>query len=68
MDEPTKRAWRRPELVVLVRSGPEEAVLVACKQWPWAGVVGSLAQVDGCYTGGDSEPCPVEYCRVAIAS
>ena len=31
MDEPTRRAWRSPELIVLVRSGPEEAVLTACK-------------------------------------
>jgi hypothetical protein len=26
-----KQTWRRPELVVLVRSRPEEAVLTACK-------------------------------------
>ena len=31
MDEPTRRAWSKPELIVLVRRGPEEAVLVACK-------------------------------------
>jgi len=31
MDEPTRRAWSRPELIVLVRGGPEEAVLTACK-------------------------------------
>ena len=31
MDEPTKRAWNRPELTVLVRGGAEEAVLVGCK-------------------------------------
>ena len=31
MDEPTRRAWSKPELIVLVRSGPEEAVLGACK-------------------------------------
>jgi hypothetical protein len=31
MNEPTKGAWSRPELIVLVRSGPEEAVLEACK-------------------------------------
>ena len=27
MTQETKRAWSRPELIVLVRSGPEEAVL-----------------------------------------
>jgi len=26
-----KRVWSQPELIVLVRSGPEEAVLSACK-------------------------------------
>ncbi len=31
MDEPTRRAWSKPELIVLVRSGPEEAVLSVCK-------------------------------------
>ena len=31
MDEPTRRAWSRPELIVIVRSGPEEAVLGGCK-------------------------------------
>ncbi len=32
-----KAEWRKPELVVLVRTRPEEAVLGACKN---AGVVG----------------------------
>jgi hypothetical protein len=31
MDEPT-RIWSKPELIVLVRGGPEEAVLTACKR------------------------------------
>ena len=31
MDEPTRRAWSKPELIVIVRSGPEEAVLTGCK-------------------------------------
>jgi len=31
MDGPTRRAWSSPELIVLVRSGPEEAVLDLCK-------------------------------------
>jgi hypothetical protein len=28
---PEKKAWQKPELIVLVRSKPEEAVLVVCK-------------------------------------
>ena len=31
MAEPTRRSWTSPELTVLVRSGPEETVLSACK-------------------------------------
>jgi hypothetical protein len=27
----SKKEWRKPELIVMVRSTPEEAVLVACK-------------------------------------
>jgi hypothetical protein len=27
----TKKAWSKPELIVLVRGRPEEAVLAACK-------------------------------------
>jgi hypothetical protein len=27
----TKKEWTTPELIVLVRSNPEEAVLTACK-------------------------------------
>ena len=26
-----KKEWRKPELIVLVRSEPEEAILVICK-------------------------------------
>jgi hypothetical protein len=26
-----KKAWQKPELIVLVRSNPEETVLVTCK-------------------------------------
>jgi len=28
---PEKKPWQKPELIVLVRSKPEEAVLVICK-------------------------------------
>jgi len=31
MDEQTRQIWTEPESIVLVRSKPEEAVLVACK-------------------------------------
>ena len=56
MDEPTKRAWCTPELIVLVRSGPEEAVLVACK----ADVGGYGSALDGwhlCAYPQDNDIC-----------
>ena len=31
MDEPTSRAWSRPELIVIVRGKQEETVLAYCK-------------------------------------
>ena len=32
MNEPTRTAWGRPELIVIVRGRPEEAVLGVCKE------------------------------------
>jgi hypothetical protein len=34
-----RKTWTRPELVVIVRGEPEEAVLTACKSW-WEGANG----------------------------
>ena len=49
MDEPTSRVWSRPELIVLVRGGPEEAVLSGCKQ---GGTNTGNADTNvGCYFG-----------------
>jgi hypothetical protein len=31
-EPPTKKTWEKPELIVLVRSRPEEAVLATCKR------------------------------------
>jgi hypothetical protein len=31
MDGYTRQTWSRPQLIVIARSGPEEAVLTACK-------------------------------------
>ena len=59
MDEPMRRAWSRPELIVLVRRGPEEAVLSACKAFdciPLDDIVGAAA----CKTEY-SEACPSCY-------
>jgi hypothetical protein len=41
----TRKQWRKPALIVLVRRKPEEAVLVGCK-------MGSeLAPTEACNTG-----------------
>lgn len=32
-----KKAWQKPELIVLVRSKPEEYVLIVCKNAGFAG-------------------------------
>lgn len=42
------KAWKKPELIVLVRSKPEEAVLVACKGDGVTKVV-AWVQNGGCY-------------------
>jgi hypothetical protein len=52
MDQPMRRAWSKPELVVLVRSGPQEAVLQTCKGGAQDGV---NASTDACL--GRLEPC-----------
>jgi len=49
MDEPTRRAWSRPELIVLVRSGPEEAVLGFCKTYPRWEKPGPDVDLDSCH-------------------
>jgi hypothetical protein len=46
MDEPAKGAWSGPELIVLVRGKPEEAVLTACKHY--TRTVFPTAGDDGC--------------------
>ncbi|MDH4068076.1 MAG: hypothetical protein OEU97_03980 [Dehalococcoidia bacterium] len=52
--------WSKPELVVLVRSRPEEAVLQGCKR---AGqTVGAGSQFDGCVTVNKGGNCTVNAC------
>ena len=46
-----KKGWVTPELIVLVRSNPEEAVLAGCKSI--GGKVGNLFWDTGCM----SPPC-----------
>jgi hypothetical protein len=55
MSNEPKQAWQKPELVVLLRSQPEEAVLVICKR-PSAGV-GPTKQ--NCKTQANT-PCNIQ--------
>ena len=48
MDESTRRAWSRPELIVIVRGKSEEAVLDACKTSAGVGPIGSVNACSGC--------------------
>ena len=41
----TKKEWMTPELIVLVRSKPEEAALTGCKIWGMGGPGGAF----GCF-------------------
>jgi len=64
MDELTRRAWSSPELIVLVRSGPEEAVLSGCKaaelgkggpqEWKNKCLLGPVNACVGCSTEQDT--------------
>jgi len=57
MNEPTRRAWSRPELVVIVRSGPEEAVLTVCKTQV-SGGIGVNNVNEGCrFYNGNCTQC-----------
>jgi len=51
----SKKAWMEPELIVLVRSKPEEAVLIACKGD--GGPPSALDFYSNCYNF-DGDPCP----------
>ena len=54
MDEPTRRAWSGPELIVLVRRQPEEAVLTGCKMYK-AGASSTNGIFSVCLTKGQCE-------------
>ena len=61
MDEPTRRAWSRPELIVLVwsgagRGGAEEDVLMGCKV-SGIGDMQPFDVLDGCNIKEECGPC-----------
>ena len=65
-----KKQWQKPELIVLVRSKPEELVLVFCKVENVTG--GEGLTLGDCTTGwpgcGCGGPCPSPSCQEVVAT
>jgi hypothetical protein len=60
-----QKIWKRPELVVLVRGKPEEAVLAACKLGPGQGILGPGNQFNACANLPAQECVP---CQAPVGS
>ncbi len=54
MDKLKKTCWEKPQLLVIVRSQPEEAVLITCKCDGWGDAQSTNF---GCYQ--DAQSCTV---------
>jgi hypothetical protein len=63
MNGPTRTAWCKPELIVIVRGRPEEAVLGFCKDNGRNG--GTTVEFYGCQMG---QPACPSQCRNSEAS
>jgi len=61
-----KKIWKKPNLIVLIRSRPEENVLQHCK-YGWSGLSGASAYVGGCHAGNEGEQC-YGVCEGNVAS
>jgi len=62
MAQEAKMAWSRPELIVIVRGGAQEAVLTSCK----GGYTHTLSDLIWLYCQTNVSPCGV--CAVHSAS
>ncbi len=56
-----KKAWATPELTILVRSKPEEAVLGFCKLQSGA-KTGPGTNVTSCVTYNEDDHCGTTFC------
>ena len=61
-----KKKWQNPELIVLVRGKPEEAVLTACKGGMSAGW--GTTDTDCSYTDQPAGGCAPGVCEVTAIS
>jgi hypothetical protein len=59
------KKWSKPELIVLARSRPEEAVLNGCKSWTEPGPGATFA---GCRTLNKESKCTHNECSAGPAS
>jgi hypothetical protein len=57
-----KKKWQKPELIVLVRNEPEEAVLTGCKG------LDTGASSDDVFDGCRLQPDCVELCSQIVSS
>jgi hypothetical protein len=57
--------WQKPQMTVLVRSRPEEAVLTACKL---GGGSGPGTNVMGCMTDQGAKKCRTTDCSSAVGT
>ena len=60
----SKKIWDKPELTVLARGRPEEAVLEVCKIWEWGGgITGPNELHNQCVSKAPDGTCIDEFCN-----
>lgn len=64
-EQAVKKEWETPELIILVRSNPEESVLVACKL---TDLSGSLTTHVGCWALNYGWRCDEYRCSRTVGS
>ena len=68
MERASKKSWYGPELIVLVRSRPEEAVLSTCKLATSGTAVGATTTVSQCRTYVSWRGCTTTQCSTRTGS
>ena len=62
-----RRAWETPELIVMVRSRPEEAVLAGCKYDTTIVGTGASTEFAGCMLRQNKNMCK-DDCSAGVSS
>ena len=63
-----KQAWEQPELVILVRGKPEEAILAGCKYVGAPRGSGANTSRDNCYMTPAGRTCTAPECSAMSAT